>query len=383
MYKPFLGKCLIGIEEKQNLFDVVQNQALFRFNSGGNNFCTRSEKMLSEILHVKHSLVITNCTAALKTALVVLEPAPGDYVLIPAISFIATASACLSVGLIPIMIDVDGSGHMDPQALLDFLCEYPKPFAVIAVHLDGGGCQIEAISSICKSYAIFLIEDTARSFSVTRGSKPLGSFGEIGCFSFQENKVLSTGEGGAIVTQKSALFEKIAAYSDHGASRENGYPCWNKNLGFGENFKATELTGAVLLGQLSKIGDIRTRLREHYRLLFQDLPDDIIYPRHLEDIPTVAWVDSANLIECLKKKRIPLIIWDHWYLPEHPVIKERRSFYQNGYPWNLLKIKQMPACKRAKAICSSRHSLPIPIEEKDFTVLKNSIYQSLTCSNFL
>ncbi|MGL5264414.1 MAG: DegT/DnrJ/EryC1/StrS family aminotransferase [Candidatus Rhabdochlamydia sp.] len=371
---PCLGQSLIGIEEKQNLINVVEQQALFRFHNRRNNFCVQSEKMISEMLDVKYSLVVTNCTSALKTALIVLEPMPGDYVLIPAISFIATANACLSAGLIPIMIDVDSSGHMDPQALLDFLHEHPKPFAVIAVHLDGGGCQIETIASICSLYTVFLIEDTARSFSVTRGGKSLGSFGEIGCFSFQENKILSTGEGGAIITQKNALFEKIVAYSDHGANRDiNGYPCWTQNLGFGENFKATELTGAILLAQLSRVGDIRTSLRKHHRELVQDLPSGALYPRLSEDIPTVAWIDSPELIECLKKIKIPLISWNRWYLPEHPIIKQRRSFYRNGYPWDLLKIKQRAIFERAKAICSLRHSLPIPIKEEDFALLKRSI----------
>lgn len=375
-----LGQSLTGIEEKQNLIDVVEQQALFRFNSGKKHFCARSEKMISEMLDVKHSLVITNCTSALKAALVVLEPIPGDYVLIPAISFIATANACLSAGLIPIMIDVDSSGHMDPQALLDFLHEHPKPFAVIAVHLDGGGCQIETIASICSLYAVFLIEDTARSFSVTRGGKSLGSFGEIGCFSFQENKILSTGEGGAVTTQKTALFEKIVAYSDHGAKRDkNGYPHWDQNLGFGENFKSTELTGAVLLAQLNRLGDIRTNLRKHHRELFQDLPSGALYPRSLEDIPTVAWIDSPELIKCLKKIKVPLVSWERWYLPEHPIIKHRRSFYRNGYPWNLLKIKQRPPFEKAKSICFLRHSLPIPLKEEDFAVLKQSINKLAIC----
>jgi perosamine synthetase len=373
MFKPCLGKTLIGDEEIAKLTDVIAHQNLFRYNVETTSYCAQSECQISEMLKVKHCLVITNCTNALKSALVVLGPEPGEIVLIPAISFIATASACLTVGLIPVMIDVDDSGHMDPEALSDFLRKNPPPFAVIAVHLDGSGCQIHEIASICRQYGVHLIEDTARSFSVTRKGQHLGTFGEVGCFSFQENKILSTGEGGAVVTHNSGIFEKLSAYCDHGAKRySTGYPYWEQNLGYGENFKANELTAAVLLAQLNKTEMIRSRLKDHYRILSQDL-GDAVFPRHDEDIPTVAWIDSSRLVDHLKRAKVPLVSWDRWFLPQHPIIQEKRSFYRNSYPWNLLKVDQLPACEKARRICQKRHNLPIPIPEEDFALLQSCV----------
>ena len=377
MFKACLGKRLIGAEEKNYLSEVITSQTLFRFNLGETSFCHRAENRLKEILGIKHCLVITNCTNAIKSALIALEPTPGDYVLIPAISFIATASACLSVGLIPIMIDVDESGHLDPEALADFLQTHPKPFAVIAVHLDGAGCQIEKIVSICKQAKLPLIEDTARSLSVTREGKCLGTFGDIGCFSFQENKILSTGEGGAIVTQDSALFEKIAAYSDHGAKRDvDGYPNWDQNLGFGENFKSDELTAAVLFAQLEKLEYIQRALQKHSQLLTLNLPKGSVYPRHVEDIPTVVWIDSLELQEEMKKTNIPLISWKNWFLPDHPIIREKRSFYRNNYPWNLSKIENPPHSDNARRIAYSQKIFPSPLKKK---ILSSYKAPFLTC----
>ncbi len=375
MFKPCLGKTLIGKEECENLSDVVTHQNLFRFNIEKNSYCARAEEKISEMLKIPHCLMITNCTNALKSALVVLGPQIGDIVLVPAISFIATASACLTVGLIPVMIDVDDSGHMDPEALSDFLQTHSRPFAVIAVHLDGAGCQIHAIASLCRKHGIPLIEDTARSFSVTRKGQPLGTFGEIGCFSFQENKILSTGEGGAIVARDSELFEKLCAYTDHGAKRySTGYPYWERNLGFGENFKSNELTAAVLLAQLQKTQTIRARLLKHYRLIAQNL-GDLVFPRDEEDVPTAAWIESSELAAYLKQMKAPLISWDRWFLPSHPIISEKRSFYRDGYPWNLIKMKQMPVCNKAKLICQRRYNLPIPVSEEDFSRLKSCIME--------
>jgi perosamine synthetase len=371
MYKPFLGRGLLGKEELVNLSHAIEHQTLFRFNTQ-KSFCSQCEREIAHILGIEHALVITNGTNALKSALVALGPCVGDYVLIPALSFLATASACLTVGLIPIMIDVDASGHMDPVALALFLENNPLPFAVIAVHLDGSShCRIEAIAQLCQVHELPLIEDTARSFGIFHQGKALGTFGDVGCFSFQENKILSTGEGGALITNNPVLFSKLVAHTDHGAAREaQGIPHWNQDLGFGENFKAHELTGAVLLAQLNKLEMIRKRLREHYYELIRLLPSQSFYDRHDEDIPTAVWFQDSDLIESLKKREVSLISWQSLYLPDHPVIKERRTFYKDGYPWNFLKLKALPTCERGKQISKTRYNLPLPVCPEEFQKLK-------------
>lgn len=379
MFKGTLGKTLVGQEEGHNLLQVIHSQNIFRFADPSTSICAQVEKKIEEALEVKHCLLLTNCTSALKSALIALEPQPGDYVLIPSISFIATASACLNVGLIPIMLDVDNSGHLDPKILKNFLITHEKPFAVIAVHLDGAGCDIEQIATICKEHEVPLIEDAARAFSVTQNGKFLGTFGDIGCFSFQENKILSTGEGGALVTENSLLFDKVKAYSDHGATRDfNGHPKWEKNLGFGENFKCNELTAAVLLAQLDKRNYISKQLRKHYDLLIQEFPQGAIHQRNYEDIPTVVWIDSLEVQEHLKGLGIPLKSWNLWFLPNHPSIKEKRSFYRNSYPWNLLKLNHLPKCDNGERISLIRKNLPIPVKDEDFNILYNRISNSLS-----
>lgn len=379
MFKPFLGRRLIGAKERANLDRVALSQNLFRYNTPEGSFCEKTEREVARILEVKHALVITNGTNALKCALMAFSPQPGEYVLIPSVSFIATANACLTVGLIPIMVDVDESGHMDPYLIADFLKKHPPPFAVIAVHLDGSGCQIEAIAEICRSYHIPLIEDTARAFGVCRRKKALGTFGDIGCFSFQENKLLSTGEGGALVTNQTDLFSKLKAYADHGVSRaSDGTPRWNRDLGFGENFKAHELTAAVLLAQLHKLDYIRAQVCLHYLKLSECIAKEEFFPRHEEDIPTTVWIDSPTLIKSLKQKGAPLTSWQSLFLPDHPIIKEKRSLYRDGYPWNLLKFNYLSSCDKGRKICSVRHNFPVPILEDDFHTLR-SYFETVHC----
>lgn len=353
---PYLGKTFIGDKEQRNVSQVIKNKSLFRYHTK-KTLCAIVEQKLSNSLGINNVLLLVNATAALKAALLAFRPTPGGIVLIPALSYIATANACLNAGLLPICLDVDNSGHLSPSALREFLAKHQPPQAVIAVHLDGAGAQIDQIKTICIERHIPLIEDAAQSFGVKRDGKYLGTIGHIGCFSFQENKILSTGEGGAIVTDDRELFIKICAYCDHGAYRGDSiYQSWERSSGYGENYKTTEMMAAVLDAQLEHLHDLVENQRRNYALLTNLLVP--VVTREPEDIPLSLWIENPEIKQEIEKKHIPYYNWAHLYLPEHPILKEKRSVYANGFPWNLNTI---PKCCTTNAERISRERISVPV----------------------
>ncbi len=365
------GNSLISTEEGSNLQTVTAQKAVFRYNPNAPGFCSTVEKKLSNLLQMPYCTLLTNGTDALKAAIIATQPAIGDIVLIPAISFIATANACLALGLIPITVDVDDTGHLDPDALQSALQKYAKAKVVIAVHLDGGSSNITEITRICRSNGLYLIEDVARAFGVSHNNKYLGTFGDFGCYSFQQNKLLSSGEGGALVTSNEELFIKALAYTDHGALRDNtGYPNWHSSPGFGVNNKSNEIAGALLSAQLNKISTIQDRLKEHYSFIISILPADTYYLRKHTDIPTHVWIICKKLQKQLEEFGVSLQPWQSLCLSEHPILQHQRSLYSDNFPWNLHTDLEYPICHSASIICTLRKSLPIPIVKEDFEKLR-------------
>jgi dTDP-4-amino-4,6-dideoxygalactose transaminase len=201
MMSELHGNSLINIEEKHAVKDVLDRKAIFRYSSNA-KVTEHTESAFKRYLGETNFMLMTNGTAALKCALLSVNPIPGQIVIIPAISFIATANASLSVGLVPVLVDTDVTGMMCPTCLESMLekIDISKVAAVITVHLDGCMSQIEKILSICNKYDLPLIEDSAQVFGLFKKGKHAGTFGALGIFSFQENKILSSGEGGAIIS---------------------------------------------------------------------------------------------------------------------------------------------------------------------------------------
>lgn len=349
---PYLGKTLMDTEEQERVLQVIKSRTLFRYQ-GDSKECRIVEDRVLSMFSVKHALVIANATCALKVALLSLQPNPGEYVLIPALSYIATANACLACGLIPLCLDVDEKGHLCPDILEGFLENNTKPFAVIAVHLDGATAKISRIKQICEQYSVPLIEDAAQGFGAKHQEQMIGTFGDIGCFSFQENKILSTGEGGLIVTNNTSLFKRICSLTDHGATRnESLLQDWSFDHGYGENFKATELTAALLDVQISRFETMKAALWESYTYFSKVCEPEI--ERADGDIPISVWSRRSYAS--------PSYNWKYLYLPDHPIIKNRRSPYANGFPWNYSVCGEESTVK-AREISEHRISLPIYVDK--------------------
>ncbi|HYG40365.1 MAG TPA: DegT/DnrJ/EryC1/StrS family aminotransferase [Cytophagales bacterium] len=229
------------------------------------------EKLFAERHEVKHALAVSNCTTALHLALVALDIKPGDEVIVPAFTWVATANVVIYCNATPVFVDVDPvTFNLDLDDLKKRLTSKTK--AIIAVHLFGLCADIDAVNEIAPGVPI--VEDGACAAGAALRGKPAGSLGDIGCFSFHPRKSVTTGEGGMLTTNNDALATKLDMLRNHGASiseeqRHHGpkpYILPDFNI-VGYNYRMTDLQGAVGVVQLKKLDtfiDERQKWAEYY-----------------------------------------------------------------------------------------------------------------------
>lgn len=251
------------------------------------------ERRFAEALGVTHALATTSCTTGLHLALAALGIGPGDEVIVPAFTWVATANVVLYCGATPVFVDVDrASFNMDPTMVAASVSERTR--AIIPVHLFGLCADVEAIRKVVPGN-VKIIEDAACAAGAVYQGQPAGSLGDVGVFSFHPRKSITTGEGGMVTTSDEALFERMNMMRNHGASiseeqRHHGphpyfLPEFNL-LGF--NYRMTDLQGAVGLVQLEKLEGFiteRARWAAWYREHLADidwlrLPEDPHKGRH-------------------------------------------------------------------------------------------------------
>ena len=264
------------------------------------------ERRLAARLDCRHAVAVTSGTAALFVSLAALGAQHGDEVVVPDVTFIATANAVTLAGATPVLADVDPATlGIAPAALVRAIT--PRTKAVIPVHVSGRAAAIERIVEIADAHGIAVIEDAAEALGSRRRGRCLGTFGRAGCFSFSPNKTITTGQGGLIVTDDDALAVRLRELKDQGRPvRGTGGNDVHASVGF--NFKLTNLQAAVGLGQLSRIDARSERLRNIYRAYRAALAG--IEPVHLlpfdvDGGETPQWIDALvddrdRLVEHLK-----------------------------------------------------------------------------------
>lgn len=240
----------------------------------------------------KHAITCSNGTMAIELALTALGVGPGDEVIVPNFTFVGSVSPIYRVHATPVLIPPsENSWNMDVATVKRFIT--PKTKAIIAVHLYGYPCDILAISKLAKTKGLALIEDSAEALGATVSGRPVGTFGDVGCFSFFGNKVLTTGEGGMCITDDPLLAEKITVQKNHGMRPTERY--WHRVIG--HNGRMTNLQAAVGLGQLSTFDeDIerRQRIDEQY---WRHLGPSGFFRSYnkANDTTTVNWLTSPVL----------------------------------------------------------------------------------------
>jgi perosamine synthetase len=225
--------------------------------SSQGEYVGRFERMFQDYLSIDFALSTTSGTTALHLALAGLGIEPGDEVIIPDLTFGASANAVIHCGAKPVFVDVDrDTWTIRPSAIKDKITKRTK--AIMPVHLYGHPCHMGPIQEVASQNGLFIVEDCAEALGAEYEGRKVGSLGTVGCFSFFANKVITTGEGGMVTTKNAALYEKMMSLRDHGMSKDRRY--WHLYAGF--NYRMTNLQAAVGLAQMERIEDfLRYRLK--------------------------------------------------------------------------------------------------------------------------
>lgn len=240
------------------------------------------EESFANYLGAIHTIAVTNGTAALHLACIALELGPGDEVLVPSLTFVATANAIRYVGATPVFVDIVSQENLNisPADIERKITD--KTRAILLVHFGGYACDMPEILEIAKKHDLKIIEDAAHAVVSELNGKKLGTWGDIGCFSFFSNKNLATGEGGMISTQDDALAERLKRLRSHGMTsmtwdRHKGHAFSYDVVDLGFNYRIDEIRAALGMAQLKKLArnnDQRRKLTNIYReALFDILPE--------------------------------------------------------------------------------------------------------------
>ncbi|MFK7694579.1 DegT/DnrJ/EryC1/StrS family aminotransferase [Paenibacillus sp. HJGM_3] len=264
------GALVVGAEEEARVSQVMRAASMNRYYGPDNQAAVSTfEDRMAEAFRIPFVLGLTSGTAALVVALKALGIGYGDKVIVPANTFTATPGAVICCNAVPVYVDMDETLNLDPADLERVMDDEVK--AIIVVHINGQSCDMDRIMPFARKYNLPVIEDVAQSFGASYKGQFCGTFGEIGAFSFQMQKIVTSGEGGAIATRDFRLFERAVRYHDQGSFRDKGrYVTEGSGLSVGEafvgqNFRMTEMAGAVMLEQWEKRDAIISHMRKYHR----------------------------------------------------------------------------------------------------------------------
>jgi len=260
---------LFGDKEREQLNDVLDSGVLMRYGfdgmRNGHWKAKELEKALENRMQVKHAQLVSSGTAALTVALACGKIGAGDEVILPTFTFVASFEAVLSVGAIPILVDVDDTLTLDPVAVERAVTSKTK--AVMPVHMCGSMADLAPLKSICDKHGLILLEDACQAIGGSYEGKPLGSYGDLGCFSFDYVKTITCGEGGAIITNNPEFHKSADQYSDHGHDHIGKDRGAEDHPILGYNYRISELHAAVGLAQIERLDDFIATQKKNYSVL--------------------------------------------------------------------------------------------------------------------
>lgn len=356
-----INKPWIDEDEKREILNVLNENALTSAAKDGGKRVREFESHLRSYLNVKNAVAVNSGTSALHAALLAANIGQGDEVLLPSFTFVATANSVIATGAKPVFVDVNKHDFtIDVTDLKTKITKNSK--VIIPVHLYGHPCDMNEIVELAEKKSIIVIEDACQSLGSTYNNKQTGTFGIMGCFSFYASKVLTAGEGGAVVTNDDTIVEKIKMIRNHGIV--DGYD----TRIFGLNLRLPELSAAVAKTQMIRLGkmlDLRRRNAELLTRLISNFANDneIVLPRESQNkrfnwyLYTVAFTND-NLRDKVQKK---MLINDKvgatvYYDP--PV---HRTPYYERIVGSKTSSSRSPGIELTNTDWASKHVLSLPI----------------------
>ena len=260
---------LFGDLERNEVNDVLDNGVLMRYGFDGmrkGHWKAKSlEAALQKSFNIKHVQLVSSGTAAVSVALAAAGVGAGDEVIMPTFTFVASFEAIMLLGAIPILVDVDDTLCLDPKLVKAAIT--PKTKAVMVVQMCGSMGDMDALQNICAENNLLLVEDACQAIGGTYKGKPLGTIGDLGCFSFDFVKTITCGEGGAVITNNSKYYTNADHFSDHGHDHIGQDRGAESHPFIGYNFRISELHAAVGLAQVARLPEFLDIQKKHFTIL--------------------------------------------------------------------------------------------------------------------
>ncbi len=260
---------LFGEQEKKEIQDVLDSGVLMRYGfEGMRNGHWKAKELEAALMHSmqsKHAHVVSSGTAALTVGMASAGIGAGDEVILPTFTFVASFEAVLALGAIPILVDIDDTLTLDPKAVENAISTKTK--VIMPVHMCGSMANLDYLQKICDKHGLLLLEDACQAIGGSYKGKPLGSYGDLGCFSFDYVKTITCGEGGALITNNKRYYKNADHYSDHGHDHigkdrgAEGHPF------LGYNFRISELNAAIGLAQIRRLDEFLKIQKRNYSIL--------------------------------------------------------------------------------------------------------------------
>lgn len=356
---------LFGEEERIEVNEVLETGILMRYGfDGARKGRWKSKELETAICKTfgaQHAQLCSSGTSALTTALSALGIGAGDEVIMPSFTFVASFEAVLSVGAIPVLVDIDESLTLDPQAVTRAIG--PKTKCIMPVHMCGSMANLEALQLICREHGLPLLEDACQSIGATYKGKSLGTIGDAGTFSFDFVKTITCAEGGVVMTNSKSVYLKADGYTDHGHDHLGADRGADQHPYIGYNFRISELHAAVGLAQIRKLDKFLAIQKKNHSLLksiLSKIPE--ISFRHIPDPQG----DSCTFLS--------------WFLPTEAITRTvvqdlkaqnnlAGNFYWYDNNWHYIrKWDHLKSATTLNPLSEPQKEALLELKEKDFSV---------------
>ncbi len=332
MYEIYLDAPNLGKREKEYLNRAIDENYISIYGP----YVPQFEERFAKFIDTRKAVSVQSGTAAIHIALYELGIGPGDEVIVPALSFVATANPILYVGAIPVFVDVNiDTWNIESEEIEKVITEKTK--AIIPVHLYGIPSDMDSIIEIATRYNLYIIEDATESLGATYKGKMTGTFGDFGCFSFNGNKLITTGGGGMIVTNNIKKGEHIKFLVNQARDAKRGY--YHPELGF--NYRMTNLEASLGLAQMERIEEFLNKKRKFAEIYREELGNSpyIKFQSQYPNSEPSYWLNAIfiekdiNIEEFRKKLLDRGIPTRRIFVPmvEFPYFEKRMNSYKNSY----------------------------------------------------
>jgi len=349
------GMTALDEQEEMAVLEVMRAKRLYRFDGADpdESSTSRLEKKFAAYTDTQHALAVNSGTAALIVAYQGLGVGPGDEVIVPAYTWMSTASAAMALGAVPVIAEVDASLTLDPADVEAKITPYTK--AIATVHMRGTQSQMDELLDVAQRHGLHLLEDTAQAIGGSYKGRKLGSIGSAGCFSLQSSKVITAGEGGMMITNDPQIWQRADMYHDVTGGLRHNLP--EEEIIWGINFRIAEVLAAIALVQLNRLDDLVAQLQSRKAMLKAGL-EETLASRNMtfREVPDPAGDTGSTLTffaatpekasaiqDALQAENIPA---SHLYQPDRPDyhvyahwagVMEMRTWTPDGGPWRWAK----------------------------------------------